>query len=812
MPTARSRSPALPVAACFAAGIALDDWFTAALAVWWAALAGSLVAGTVAFVCRREAVSAPLLLGGVLAAGGLAHHATAHVMEADDIALAATDDRRLVAVRGVVATAPEFRNGQSRSAWSQQGWSQCTLDCREALAGDETTRVSGRLRLRVSGALDQVTVGDRVEVMGWLSRPAPPRNPGEFDYREHLRRQGVRATLSAGEPAAVRIIGREDGWRLPRWLAGLRARCRTAIESQLSEGNRAVALARMLGDRSAIPDDVRESFVESGMMHVLAISGLHVGILALLLWCACRLLNLSPGITALVLVSGVLGYAVLAQVRPPIIRAVVFISLVTLGRPWHRRAGSANLLGLAALVVLVWRPTDLFDSGAQLSFLAVAAILFWHHVWGRRLAVRHAQVRVLSSNGPLWRRSAAGGWSWLKVSYGVTACIWLCTLPLIASQFNVVSAAGLALNVLLIPVVVLTLWTGYVFVAAALVLPIAAAPVGWAFDRLLTAFLAPVEWAATMDLGHRYVSGPPGWWLAGFYVALAVLMWDVRWRGIRRAAVHVLAVWLVVGLGAGLRPAQPAGLRCTFLSVGHGSAVLVELPGGKTLLYDAGSLNDARRAARAVRGCLWNRRRAGIDAIVVSHADVDHFNAVPELVESVPVGSVLAARSFLDLQQREVATTCDAVAAAGIALRLIARGDRLRLDDGATVTVLQPDFDERFSSDNASSVVLLIEFAGRRILLPGDLEDDGLDRLLSGPAIDVDVLLAPHHGSLNANTAELAAWAAAEHVVVSRGRFDGVPRLRAIYGDRAAVYATEDDGAVTFEISPEGGLTVTTMR
>jgi competence protein ComEC len=280
----------------------------------------------------------------------------------------------------------------------------------------------------------------------------------------------------------------------------------------------------------------------------------------------------------------------------------------------------------------------------------------------------------------------------------------------------------------------------------------------------------------------------------------------------RRGAVLALAAWLLIGLGAGLRPVHPPGLRCTFVAVGHGGATLIEFPNGRTLLYDAGSLNDPERAAGAIQSCLWSYRREGLDAIVISHADVDHFNAVSDLVRSVPVGSAFAARSFLDLEQSEVHRTCEALSAGGVPLVIVGRGDRLVLDREAAVTILQPDFDDRFSSDNASSIVLLVEFAGRRILLPGDLEDDGLDHLLAGPPLDVDILLAPHHGSLNANRADLAAWAAPEHVVVSRGHFEGLPRLREIYGDRAAVYATDEHGATTFEISVDGQLRASTLR
>jgi competence protein ComEC len=119
----------------------------------------------------------------------------------------------------------------------------------------------------------------------------------------------------------------------------------------------------------------------------------------------------------------------------------------------------------------MWRPSDLFDSGTQLSFLAVAALLFWHHAWGARLAARH-EVRAADTAVRAWCRwLMAKGRSWVLASYGLTTCVWLCTVPLIAADFHVISPIGLMLNVGLTLVVILILWCGYFFVAGARVAP-----------------------------------------------------------------------------------------------------------------------------------------------------------------------------------------------------------------------------------------------------------------------------------------------------------------------------------------------------
>ena len=168
------------------------------------------------------------------------------------------------------------------------------------------------------------------------------------------------------------------------------------------------------------------------------------------------------------------------------------------------------------------------------------------------------------------------------------------------------------------------------------------------------------------------------------------------------------------------------------------------------------------RTARERRGAGYALQAAcRIDALVISHADIDHFNGVPGLSRTTPIGEVLVHPSFLDFDQESVRLTCDRLATRKVPIRNIWAGDRLMLDGRVSVVVRSPDVNERHSLDNANSVVLDITYANRRILLTGDLEQVGLRQLLRQPPSKTDVLLAPHHGSLNANTSDLARWSTA---------------------------------------------------
>ena len=507
------------------------------------------------------------------------------------------------------------------------------------------------------------------------------------------------------------------------------------------------------------------------------------------------------------------GYTFLTDCRPPVIRATLLVCLFGTIRLLFRRPALSSGLALAAIAILLWNPSDLFDVGAQLSFLGVLAVLWAAREIGKRQGRETVRAALLRHAKPTAIGTARNFvWTVLRDGSLISVAAALFTMPLIAARFHMVSPISVLINIVLAPFSTLLLWAGYLYAAVGLIAPWASRLFAVPFDGLLSFFVCLVEMAAHVRLSHAYVPGPPEWWLVGYYALLlsvAFLRPLCRW-GLRRWSI--LAVWTILGLAWGLRSPAPERLRCTFLSVGHGGAILVETPSGRTLLYDAGAMQDGRVAQRAVQSTLWERRYAGLDAIVISHADVDHFNGAAGLMETVPVGRLLVSQQFLDFRQRAVKSVCDSSAECGVPIRLIREGDRLRLDDDVAITVLHPPPGHPHSDDNANSIVLLIDYAGRRILLTGDLDGSGQAALLHKDSCHVDVLLAPHHGSRKANPAALADWAKPAQVIVSADRRVDFKSLRAAYGPQSEILSTHEFGAVTFEIEPDGTMRRTTVR
>ena len=820
------RLPAVTVAVSAAMGIGVDRWLSWPVpfwlllggVAWFAWVLWHVFAGRVAAVVRQHPVTAWLDVGCVLMAvaclfGGW-HHLWWSTVGPTEVARYARDQLQPVKLRARIAERPVGIPGHDYLIPTDREpplRHVCVVDCLSLESARGSIPVTGLARLDVTGDLVALGVGDVVEIVGEFGRPRAPSNPGGFDHRAFLRSLGVHTSIKCSEGEDVRLI--EPGrafWR--RWHGSLRTSAEKLLSRHLSKETAPVGIAMLLGTRTAIPEELRNAFTESGTMHILAISGANVGILAGLLWGMARVLRLQRRGTALFILAGVGAYSFLADAQPPVLRAVLMVVAVVSGQAWHRCGPLANGLSLAVIGLLIWNPTHLFDTGAQLSFLAVAALL-----WAPTLrmewttpAQRPDPLEELERSVSLSAR--VRGWCVKQLQYSalLLAAVWIFTLPLTVARFHLVSPIGFLANLLLGPLSVAVLWAGYLLLTLGLAFPLAGKIFGPLFDWGLWLMIRLVETAAGVAGGHLYLPGPGDGWVAVFYLLLIPVLFGVPGGWARRLGWRAILVWCVVGLGHSLWPRHEEELRCTFLSVGHGLGVLVEFPGGSSLVYDLGQMHNGQAARLTLQNALWERGRAQVDALVISHADGDHFNGIPGLARRIGIGQAIVHSSFLDVP--EMRATVDDLARDQVPLRIAWQGDHLELDKQARVQVLHPPRGTRYSSDNASSLVLLIEYCGRRILLTGDIEERGLQALLRQAPVDCEVLLAPHHGSRLANPQALANWARPRVVVVSGGHRDGRGGLHRVYGDECHVLSTHDHGAITCVITRDGRLRVEGFR
>ena len=220
--------------------------------------------------------------------------------------------------------------------------------------------------------------------------------------------------------------------------------------------------------------------------------------------------------------------------------------------------------------------------------------------------------------------------------------------------------------------------------------------------------------------GFMRVAGWPDWWLIVFYVGLALMAAfplvrpPIRWR------CALLSAWVAVGFISSWATDTNV-LRCTVLSVGHGEAVVLELPNGKTMLYDSGQISAPTAACRTISGYLWSRGITHIDAVVLSHSDIDHYNGLPGLPSRFSVGVVYVSGVMFIRDNAALHLLHDSIDAAGVPLVQVSSGDTLSGGPDCRIEILHPPSRGVIGTENANSVVLNVEYQGRRILMTGDL-------------------------------------------------------------------------------------------
>jgi competence protein ComEC len=273
-----------------------------------------------------------------------------------------------------------------------------------------------------------------------------------------------------------------------------------------------------------------------------------------------------------------------------------------------------------------------------------------------------------------------------------------------------------------------------------------------------------------------------------------------------------LVVWSAAGLATLPGPdRERTAARCTFLSLGHGGCTFCEFPDGSNLMYDAGSLGSPDFAARTVAQFLAARGVRRIDRLIISHADLDHFNAVPGILACFPVGTIYVPPHMTDPARQQadepgLPYLLAEIRRRAVPLENLAAGADVELAGGqGRLRVLHPPPGPTEGSDNAASLVTAVEFAGRRLLLTGDLQSPGLETVTRQPAWDCDVLLAPHHGSAHSDPPGFAAWSTPEWVVISGGgRASTLSTVAAYQACGACVLETAEQGAVELLLDPKG--------
>ena len=756
-------APLGPPAAALAVGIAAAAWLTVPAPLLLAS-AGALLVAALAAARGRPAVATALLLLGVAALGAL--RAAGGPLPADHLVR--------LGLTGTVTI--EGRLDEEPVRWAPDR-TRLLLEASAAHLGPERVPASGRVQLTLYGeTATALGESQRVLVDARLSRPVGYRNPGGFDYPAHLRRDGV---LLVGHARADRLIALTPD--VPPWRVAVKRWAVATIAERLPETSGALLAGLLLGERTSMPPATDEAFRRAGVYHILAVSGFNVALLAGAVFAALALAGVPRRAAAVVAAATLVGFALVVGTQPSVLRATVMGLLLLIALLLDRRSQLPNALALATIGLLLWRPGDLWEPGFQLSFAATTGIVYlvpWI-------------TTALEARG--WRRSLAAA---VAVSLGAQAAV----TPLMAAHFNQLSLIGVIANLAVVPLAAVATTLGMAVLLAAL-LPGPIAELGFAaLWVVLLALRAVVAAAAALPAAMVNVPAPTVAAAVAWYGATVLAPFTPGSRRCRVAVGALLAVVVALTAWPWLRPTERL-LRVTFLDVGQGDATLVELPDGPRLLVDGGPGGAGRFdvGERVLAPFLWNRPLLRLDAVALSHWDIDHSGGLAAVLKRIRVGELWESG-------RAPAGAPDTVAALArtrVPRRALEAGQRVRLG-AALLTVLNPGPGPPLAP-NDDSLVLRLDWRGLSLLLTGDLGARGEALMLAraGPLRAVALKVA-HHGSRSSSGAPLLDAVRPRVAVISVGarnpfRHPSAEVLARLEAAGAHVYRTDRDGAVIVE-------------
>ena len=664
--------------------------------------------------------------------------------------------------------------------------------------------VSGRVILNLFNEQMAVEYGDIVQVKGHLKPVRGFKNPDLFDYGEYMFLKGIHGKINISKPQDLRKVGfieRSFLRTIYRWREGLLE----VVDNSLAPQEGSIFRAMILGSSERLTSRTREIFIRAGVAHLLVISGLHIGFIAMLTFSAIRYfilylpVNILEELTIHILPSHVAAlstipvitfYTLISGNRIPSLRAFIMTSIYLLCMSMERNHNILNTFMVATMAVLLWTPLSLFNISFQYSYIAVLTII----VMGERLNSKRPSRNKRSLFISIWNR-----WASLFL---LTLWVNIFLLPLNSHYFNTFSWPGFISNLIITPYAgFIVLPVSLVSITISFIFNLDKLPLITVNTYLIIGLIKITAWFANLPFSIIHVPSLPAFFIFPVYGALIVISLAQSWR---RPVLLILSILLFMRIGISCLYHADRD-RISFIDVGQGESIFIEFATGETMLIDGGGLFgkhfDTGRSI--VAPFLWNRWTYTIDYLVASHPQRDHIKGLTYIIRNFAVKEV-----WTDGVHTNASKAFDrAIKEKGIPVKTINKNLNNKIIGNCRIIFLNPPAPLPPWKVNDLSIVMKIRCGTFSILLTGDIERRAIYNIVQGrDSLKSTILKIPHHGSKSSFDRRFMYAVHPSTGIVSAGFMNPYhhPSKYVVHEYEkmgTKIYNTATDGAITVEFS-----------
>jgi competence protein ComEC len=589
----------------------------------------------------------------------------------------------------------------------------------------------------------EMKFGNRIMLHGTLEPFPFQRNPGEFDYGKYLALNDIQGVVTVKGLENVVVRGKAEGNSLQAATYSVQQTLYRIIDNLHSPRHASFLKGIIFGYRADIPADVKQSFMDTGTIHILAVSGSNVAFVAFIFFSTLGFFRLPRKAVRIVTILGLIAYMVLTGSCASVVRATIMAIVLLCGTLFERKADLYNSISVAALLLLLWNTNTLYDVGFQLSFAAVISIVYFY-----------PRLESLIKKIPK-RLTEIKGVDAVVQLFAVSLAAQLGTVPFTAYYFGRVSIISLVANIPVVPISGLNTFIGAAEIIVYPLSPWIAKCYAAVNDFLVWFLLGFVKQAASVPFAYIEAWHFSAVSIVGYY-SIVISIFHLNLPRVRALIIIVILVLSNYIFYLNIWQLMHPRLTTTMIDVGQGDAIVIEFPNGKHMLIDTGPLTQKFDAGeRTVVPFLKRNGISKLDYLIITHPHSDHIGGAGSVLKLLQVDTIIMASC--NRTNREVKNVLEIAESRHTGIRIALAGSQIPIDHQARVYVLYPDSNHVSEKNlNNSSIVVKIIYGRSSILLVGDAEVLTEQRIIHryGSFLASTIVKAGHHGSITSSSEE----------------------------------------------------------